>query len=902
MAFPHTKNPHHQHHRSSSPRSAFPPIPAFSRISAFRIPAFRIPAFRIPAFAALGLMAATTLLLSGLAITGAGPLVQLPPAAADSAPTNPAAPATPPTVTGDVLPTVQVDGVVWSQAVVGNTVYVAGKFGTARPAGMDPHVQTVERHNLLAYDIRTGTLIDGFAPDLNAQALAVAPSPDGKRLYVTGDFTRVDGEPFYRLVAFDTTTGAILPAFDPVLGSQGRAIVATATTVYVGGTFRQVDGKSRKFIAAVHASDGTVTSWAPVANSVVNALALTKKDAKLVVGGRFTRLAGKKVRGLSAVSTATGKSAIWAASSIVRNSGTAGAVTSLISTADRVYGTGYTLGRAGGNLEGAFSADASTGAIKWVEDCHGDTYSLFPHKDVVYVASHSHDCTNIGGFGQTSPPQRSLAFSKAATHTIKKDKKGYFNWAGTPTPALQSWFPTISAGKITGLGQGAWSITGNDEYVVIGGEFLSVNGVAQQGLARFTVATNAPNQMGVAASAQLAPEASASPTAGVVDLSWRTSFDPDNRTLRYTLVRDGDTASPVAVVSRDSTFFSRPTIRFVDRTVPAGVHRYTVYASDPFGNTVSQDGADVTVEQGPATTNAPPTASFTAGQADAPSLSVAFSSSATSDADGTISSYEWSFGDGTAATGAAPSHVYSAAGTYPVILTVRDNLGAIGTFTRAVVVSRAGQQLLAADSFSRTTERGWDAADRGGDWSIAGNRSSLTVEDGVGTVSLAPGSTRAAVLPDVSTTASDTQVTFVLDGAGATHAGYATVIGREVGTSAYTASIWAKHDSAPLLVIHRDDVVLATVPLLTIAGTDSAGLAGKRVTLRLEVTGASPTTLRARAWDADHTEPFVWDAVTTDGDAPLQAAGTVGLQAYLPPAATEGSLTTFDQFSSRTAG
>ncbi|WP_375500594.1 hypothetical protein [uncultured Jatrophihabitans sp.] len=38
-------------------------------------------------------------------------------------------------VTADALPTVQIDGVAWSQAIVGNTVYVGGKFTHARPAG-----------------------------------------------------------------------------------------------------------------------------------------------------------------------------------------------------------------------------------------------------------------------------------------------------------------------------------------------------------------------------------------------------------------------------------------------------------------------------------------------------------------------------------------------------------------------------------------------------------------------------------------------------------------------------------------------------------------------------------------------------------------------------------------------
>lgn len=77
--------------------------------------------------------------------------------------TRPSAP-TPATVAVDGLPTVQIDGVVWSQAVVGNTVYADGDFRTARPAGAAAGTNTVARTHLLAYDIRTGGLITSFRP------------------------------------------------------------------------------------------------------------------------------------------------------------------------------------------------------------------------------------------------------------------------------------------------------------------------------------------------------------------------------------------------------------------------------------------------------------------------------------------------------------------------------------------------------------------------------------------------------------------------------------------------------------------------------------------------------------------------------------------------------------------
>src|SRR3954466_14286056 len=95
-----------------------------------------------------------TLLLAG-SLLGVAPA---PAARADSAPIDPTSPSSPTTVSADALPTVQIDGVVWSQVVVGNTVYVGAKSPPARPAGAAAGINPVPRHNLLAYDIRTGNL------------------------------------------------------------------------------------------------------------------------------------------------------------------------------------------------------------------------------------------------------------------------------------------------------------------------------------------------------------------------------------------------------------------------------------------------------------------------------------------------------------------------------------------------------------------------------------------------------------------------------------------------------------------------------------------------------------------------------------------------------------------------
>ena len=144
----------------------------------------------------------------------------------------------------------QIDGIVWAQAIVGNTVYAGGSFANARPAGSAPGTNLTPRGNLLSYDITSGQLNTSFAPNLDAQVVAVTASPDGTRIYIGGDFTTSSGVNRYRLAAYNATTGALITTFAPVLNGGVRAIVATNTTVYVGGVFTAANGNNRSKLAA----------------------------------------------------------------------------------------------------------------------------------------------------------------------------------------------------------------------------------------------------------------------------------------------------------------------------------------------------------------------------------------------------------------------------------------------------------------------------------------------------------------------------------------------------------------------------------------------------------------------------------------------------------------------------
>jgi PKD repeat protein len=168
--------------------------------------------------------------------------------------------------------------------------------------------------------------------------------------------------------------------------------------------------------------------------------------------------------------------------------------------------------------------------------------------------------------------------------------------------------------------------------------------------------------------------ATATPTSGsaplLVQFNGSSSFDQDGSIVSYVWnFGDGTSGSGTAVSHTYSA---------------AGNYTATLTVTDNSGLTGTASVA-IQVQGLNAAPVARATASPTSGTATLP---VTFDGTTSTDADGSIVSYQWNFGDGTTGSDAVVQHTYQSAGTYTATLTVTDNAGASANTTVQVQVAQ----------------------------------------------------------------------------------------------------------------------------------------------------------------------------------------------------------------------
>ncbi|MCU4672892.1 PKD domain-containing protein [Microbacterium fluvii] len=271
-------------------------------------------------------------------------------------------------------------------------------------------------------------------------------------------------------------------------------------------------------------------------------------------------------------------------------------------------------------------------------------------------------------------------------------------------------------------------------------------------------------------------------------------------------------------------------------------------------------------------------------------MSCHFDGRTSSDSDGTVSAYRWTFGDGETATTAEADHVYTTAGTYTAELTVTDDDGDTGRATTTVTVAEPGTATVyAADEFARTLTSGWGTADIGGAWSSV---ASTSVSGGAGVISVAASTVRSPALPSVSAQDVDVRTAVSFDKipvGGTTGTTFATYV-RRTSDGRYWAKIRVAPGGAVYLTLCRLNA--AGAQTIIASETRITGItltAGTPLNLRFTATGTSPTTLTARVWTGS-TEPTTWNRTATDSTAGLQAAGYLGFEANTNGSVTNGPI------------
>jgi hypothetical protein len=190
-------------------------------------------------------------------------------------------------------------------------------------------------------------------------------------------------------------------------------------------------------------------------------------------------------------------------------------------------------------------------------------------------------------------------------------------------------------------------------------------------------------------------------------------------------------------------------------------------------------------------------------------------------------------------------------------------------------------------------------ADTGGTWALTGPLDDFSVNGTAGLMTVPaigqPGA-RTAILPAVTARDVDVLVKVAINRMPTGNNAYVSLLARR-GSSDYRGRLRLSTAGTTFLqVAHAvgdtETFVGSEVNAHTSFGANTA------IWVRMQVQGASPTTVRMRAWADGALEPSTWAYTATDSTAGLQTAGAVGLQSRLSSSATSApTVFSYDGFA-----
>lgn len=333
------------------------------------------------------------------------------------------------------------DGTVNSIVRLGNTVYVGGAFTHAGP----------NTGGGVAVSRATGEPPD-FIPRITGAVNAAVPDGSGG-WYVGGAFVAVDGEERMN-IAHVLADGAVA-LWNPGANGEVLGLALDRGIVYLAGSFTEIGGQSRRYLAAIDASTGRATDWDPGADLRVRCLLVD--HGRIFAGGEFDSIAGEARGGLAELDR-VGHATAW-------NPSVFGSVSALAAIGDSVLLIGGDFASVGGVVRSHLAGvRTDTGAAtSWDPVVTGpdDLYfgdpnvrALAVRQGTVYVGGH------FAGVGGQSRP--GLAAVDLATG------------------AATDWDPRTA--EVTSLALA-------ESTIYVGGFFRSVGGLARLHVAEISLAS-----------------------------------------------------------------------------------------------------------------------------------------------------------------------------------------------------------------------------------------------------------------------------------------------------------------------------------------------------------------------------------------------------------------------------
>ena len=191
-----------------------------------------------------------------------------------------------------------VDGSVQSIVQVGNTVLMGGDFTQVEAAGS---TTVLSRPDILAFDATTGALSTTFQPQLDGEVEVIVPSADGKSVYVGGQFHTVNGKTTKSLTRLSLSDGTTVSAFKtPSMNGKVKDLRLTGGRPVGGRLLHHHRRVAQTGLATINPTTGAVTPYMQQqvagtwngGTTTVAKIDVTPDGSKLLGIGNFTTVGG----------------------------------------------------------------------------------------------------------------------------------------------------------------------------------------------------------------------------------------------------------------------------------------------------------------------------------------------------------------------------------------------------------------------------------------------------------------------------------------------------------------------------------------------------------------------------------------------------------------------------------